>query len=617
MATVNDALIIELKAEISGLKTGIATATSEIQKFSSVADKGVERVRASTIALGVGFAMVAREVVGFSISMGKSIVSVGMDMQSLNNKMRASVGDTQAAAVAMGFIREESSRLGLNFMELADSFASFSASAMRNGFTLRQSEEVFSGVSEALTALQVPTQQVGLAFLALEQMAGKGVIQLQEVRQLVNAVPGALELMAQAMGVSTSQFNDMISKGSVLASDLLPKLGAEFRRQFGSQAAESAKSAQAEFNRLNNALMELKATAANGGLLDGVTQSVRELTKSLQSEAMKDNVKWLIGALGEIVKLSIAAANFVGALGRKITGNTSNMMSDAELGQQALKDYIAKHGGNAATLDKSLGGGVQAGSSGGVGGDMKSEIDSLRFQLASETEQLALEHDKRQQLLEKALKQKQITEEQYRELSFQSELDYKNKFAELWAKQAEERQSQEDEVSKTVNSLRQGAVDKGIAFLEVFGQKNKAAAMAQLVISKGLAAAQAIVSGYAGAAKAMEIYGPTPQGFAAAESSVAYGYLNAALIGATALASAAMGGGGGGKASGASSSSSSSTGASDGSGGAVQSTPAPKSVNINIQGEMFGPRQMRELVNGLNTYLGDGTLKLNVTGSIA
>ena len=61
--------------------------------------------------------------------------------------------------------------------------------------------------------------------------------------------------------------------------------------------------------------------------------------------------------------------------------------------------------------------------------------------------------------------------------------------------------------------------------------------------NKGLAAAAAIISGLAGAARAIEIYGPTPWGWAAAASAAALGVANAAKIMSQSESGTSSGGG--------------------------------------------------------------------------
>lgn len=77
--------------------------------------------------------------------------------------------------------------------------------------------------------------------------------------------------------------------------------------------------------------------------------------------------------------------------------------------------------------------------------------------------------------------------------------------------------------------------------------KSKTAAIALIAINKGLAIARIVQDTAAAAAKAIAIYGPTPQGFAAAGAAKAFGAAQIALVAATgALEIGSLGGGGGG-----------------------------------------------------------------------
>lgn len=645
MATVNDALIIELKAEISGLKSGIATATSEIQKFAGEADKGANRVKASTIAIGVAMTDMAKVAFTSTYSMAKSVINAGMEMQQLNNKMRASVGSAEAAAAGMNFVRREADRLGLDFQQAADGFANFSASAMRNGFTLQQSQSVFQGLSVALTALQVPAEQSGLAFLALEQMAGKGTIQLQEVKQLINALPGALEYMAQAMGVSTSEFQNMISNGKALSTDVLPKLADLFRSQFGEQAVAASRSASAEFKRLGNAIFNLKTNAANGEFMDKLANAIRAVTAAVSDPRIQKGLGDMVTLLGA---LSVKAIEAAAAMGRfyewanKRIEKAGDTIFGALFGEKGAQAIAKARGGTVAGgMDTGGGGLVSSGSkllsvlggaslggaggaaspSGGSSGDLQSKLDSLRGDLAGPTDKLALEYEKQKKQLKEFLKDKLISEQEYRDLNMQAELDYKNKYGELWAKQAEEEQNQRKEVEDNMLNLRRKGADAAVGLLQQLGQKNKAFAIAAIALEKAQAIASIMIEAQK-SAMAARFWGMAHGGPAVAEALAARemtaGYVAAGLVAAQGIAQAAMTGGGGGSGgSSGGSVSSDSSGSVSNSGSTGTSTPAPKAVYINIEGEFFGPRQLRDLVNGLNTYLGDGTLKLNVSGGIA
>jgi hypothetical protein len=73
-------------------------------------------------------------------------------------------------------------------------------------------------------------------------MAGKGVIQMEELRQqLGEHVPRAVELMARSVGLSTGELIQKISKGTVEAKATLNAFFVEMDRTFGGAAQEQMK----------------------------------------------------------------------------------------------------------------------------------------------------------------------------------------------------------------------------------------------------------------------------------------------------------------------------------------------------------------------------------------
>ena len=69
----------------------------------------------------------------------------------------------------------------------------------------------------------------------------KGTVQAEELRgQLGERLPGAFNLAAQAMGVTTQELNKMLDNGEVLAIDLLPKLAEVLDERFADAAGENA-----------------------------------------------------------------------------------------------------------------------------------------------------------------------------------------------------------------------------------------------------------------------------------------------------------------------------------------------------------------------------------------
>lgn len=99
----------------------------------------------------------------------------------------------------------------------------------------------------------------------------------------------------------------------------------------------------------------------------------------------------------------------------------------------------------------------------------------------------------------------------------------------------EDRVRQEQDVQDRIKAIKLGAINDAIGFLQLLGARSKTAAKAAFIVQKGIAIAETIIATQAAAAKALQFYGPTPAGYAAAASAIAFGAARVGIIAATAI----------------------------------------------------------------------------------
>lgn len=121
--------------------------------------------------------------------------------------------------------------------------APFSLDALTDSFVKMKSVGIdpldgsLRALTDAVATFGGDSQALHRASIAIQQMGGKGVISMEELRQqLGEAVPRAIELMARSMGMSYRELVDHISKGEVEATSALDKMMGEFDRVFGNNA---------------------------------------------------------------------------------------------------------------------------------------------------------------------------------------------------------------------------------------------------------------------------------------------------------------------------------------------------------------------------------------------
>lgn len=196
----------------------------------------------------------------FAIGFGLGAV-VG-DVFRLNNQLvsaRNALGAfTDSAARTEGELKAVSSvsqQLGSDMLILTDQWTKLRAATASSTLPSREIFEIFRGLAESARVLNLDAKRTEGVFRAIIQMFSKGKVQAEELRgQMGEHIPGAFEMAAQAMGVTTKELDKMIADGKVFADDLVPKLAQGMRDTFGKALPDAMKTSQAAFERLKNEL---------------------------------------------------------------------------------------------------------------------------------------------------------------------------------------------------------------------------------------------------------------------------------------------------------------------------------------------------------------------------
>lgn len=249
----------------------------EYERQTKTADNSSARLISTLGKLTAGYLSLSA-----AINEGKAIVGVGLQFEQLEAKLKFATGSVDNATRSMKFLSDTANDLGLPLFEISRGFANFSAGAKGTALTTADVRDIFLGVSDSAAALKLSTDQIDGSFRALEQIISKGNVQAEELRgQLGERIPGAFQIAARAMGVTTAGLNEMLQKGEVLSTDFLPKFARELKNTFGKAAKDNANSATASFNRLNTEILKLRDSIARSGVLDFLNKLAAGATAAL------------------------------------------------------------------------------------------------------------------------------------------------------------------------------------------------------------------------------------------------------------------------------------------------------------------------------------------------
>lgn len=159
--------------------------------------------------------------------------------------------------------------------------------------TLVDSIAKFGGSSENLQR----------AAVAIQQMTGKGVISMEELRQqLGEAMPNAMRLMARGMGVTMAELTDKVSKGAVGAEFALKKMFIQMRIDAEGAAADLMNTYPGALSRLKTSIELFEKEIGSQGFVDVLVQQMQELVKFMESAEGVDFARTIGQGLAEATR---------------------------------------------------------------------------------------------------------------------------------------------------------------------------------------------------------------------------------------------------------------------------------------------------------------------------
>ena len=220
-------------------------------------------------------AIVATLTAGFT-SLEKAALESYMAMERLQAAYSTIFGGKEGATAQLEIIREQVKAVGQEFIATAESAKSFFA-AGKNSTLAPDINNIFKAISNTGAALQLTQDDINGVFRAFGQMISKGKVQAEELRgQVGERLPGAFQLAAKAMGMSTAALDKFMADGKLTAEDLLPKLAKLLNSDFSDAARNAANTLSGSIANMSSEWEQFKANIAASGPAKFFIQIVTE-----------------------------------------------------------------------------------------------------------------------------------------------------------------------------------------------------------------------------------------------------------------------------------------------------------------------------------------------------
>lgn len=258
---------------VAGFQAGLdqaGKARQAIADFLEAAQQGAQQSKItfddllnSAKGLAGGFiAFKAAEfIIPFLQNATQASLNLALELDRTANTLTYALGSSDRATSVLEDLVNSSQDLGFNFQAAAEGYAQFAA-AVKDTPSEGLTDLVTRAVNQAAAVSGLNQEQTNRAYLALSQIAGKGVVSQEELRQQLAEVggvfAGSTNIAARGFGLSTQAFNAQVNAGNVNSQEFLSRFSTQLLAETSGSAVDAADSAQASVNRLNNSVALLQ-----------------------------------------------------------------------------------------------------------------------------------------------------------------------------------------------------------------------------------------------------------------------------------------------------------------------------------------------------------------------
>jgi tape measure domain-containing protein len=276
-------IIFQGEDRASGVTGGLARDLDKVGIEAGGAASKVDQLDKELDDLGKrgpGLTAVTTAIQALAASLvAQAFINANVEAEKFTRTLTLLKGSSTAAAEEFEYVKRISNELGLEISVTAGAYASLTAATNGTNLQGEATRTIFEAVSRAMAALGRSSDETSGAFLAITQIVSKGRVSLEELNgQLGERLPGALQIAARGLGLTTEELIKLVETGGLTATQFLPAFASELNKTFGSADFDGY---TANLARLKNSLNEAFVVLGSSGAFDALTLGLKAGTTAI------------------------------------------------------------------------------------------------------------------------------------------------------------------------------------------------------------------------------------------------------------------------------------------------------------------------------------------------
>ncbi len=298
--------VSKLNAELGQTGAAGASGAQGIKKHSTEAQSAANSSRKlsdETKSLRSQFLSLKGAIATLGIyTLGRQMYSTLAQFQDTRTMIKGLTDNAREYAVTQEYLIDVSDRYSGNLNTVSESYARMLALKKADIVTTGESRLILEGLLNAGKQLKASNEQLGLVYYGLAQGLSQATLQAQELNQVMEPLPGLLNYMDKAAGLTAGGFRRMVVDGEVTSAFFKTTLIQALENYDGAAARtyDNISSRSARISSQHQLLVsELEAPIEStiGGFLESYESGLR---------AVNANLPMLIEFTGDLAVIAVA-----------------------------------------------------------------------------------------------------------------------------------------------------------------------------------------------------------------------------------------------------------------------------------------------------------------------
>jgi tape measure domain-containing protein len=241
--------------------------------FNSM-DLQMRGISANLIALGITAVAVGKKFGDF--------FNRGVDMEVFRTRMATLSGGVNAAQDSIKNVFELAKNVPFSLDSITESFTRLKSAGIEP-ISGANGDGPLRTMMDAFASFGASSEEFKRGIYAITQMAGKGTVSMEELRQqLGEAMPTSMRIAAKSMGMTVGEFVDKVSKGKIAFTDFFDKFINLTEKVYGGNATKFISTFRGALAQLDTAFTRVADQLLNNsGIMHKFTALVQLATTKM------------------------------------------------------------------------------------------------------------------------------------------------------------------------------------------------------------------------------------------------------------------------------------------------------------------------------------------------